>query len=103
MMGLGSGNWRETLPDQLPGIAEFSRRPWAEVVSIIMLSTAGGALVAGVFLPIVGELASGKVDALPYAFWGAALWLACAGWMSRRRWLPFGWFVTVIFIISSWV
>lgn len=95
--------WREALPAVFPGIAAFARRPWDEILSTIILATSGGALVSGVILPTAYELGHGRITALPYAFWGLSLWFASAGYMGGKRWPPFAWFVSVTFIIASWV
>lgn len=96
-------DWRETLPQRLPSLAYFANRPLHEQLAIITLATAGGAYVGGILLPTFEEVASGKLGGVPYSFWGVSLWLAAAGLWSRKKWLGFGWLVSVLFIISSWV
>jgi hypothetical protein len=96
-------SWMETLPKRLPFLADFAQRPFSEILTLIVLATSGGALVAGILIPIAYEMAQGKFAALPYGMWGISLWLACAAWLKGKKWLPFLWFTGIIFIISSWV
>ena len=96
-------NWMERAPSLFPSLANIARNPWHEIVFTIGLALAGGALVGGILVPVAYEIAQGKIDALPYALWGISLWLACAGWLRGRKWLPFVWYVGILLIISSWV
>ncbi len=96
-------NWMEKAPSLFPSLANIARNPWHEIVFTIGLALAGGALVGGILVPVAYEIAQGKIDALPYALWGISLWLACAGWLRGRKWLPFVWYVGILLIISSWV
>ena len=96
-------NWMERAPSLFPSLANIARNPWHEIVFTIGLALAGGALVGGILVPVGYEIAQGKIDALPYALWGISLWLACAGWLRGRKWLPFVWYVGILLIISSWV
>lgn len=96
-------DWQEKLPGVFPSLANLARNPWHEIVFTIALAMSGGALVGGVLMPVAYEVAQGEFNALPYAFWGVSLWLACAGWLRGRKWIPFTWFVFVLLIISSWV
>jgi hypothetical protein len=93
----------ERAPTLFPSLANIARNPWHEIVFTIALALAGGALVGGILIPVGYEVAQGKIDALPYALWGVSLWLACAGWLRGRKWLPFVWFTFIILVISSWV
>ena len=96
-------NWMERAPTLFPSLANIARNPWHEIIFTIGLASAGGALVGGILVPVGYEIAQGKIDALPYALWGISLWLACAGWLRGRKWLPFVWYVGILLIISSWV